>query len=177
MSILTEFRVWPPGDRDWRYWLTWLSWYPATGSFFLVGVLDWGSLDVVPLSGRIAGAVVTLIGLGITFEAILELGVSVTNGLEGQLQTGGLYQYSRNPRYVGDILLTAGWAMVTDSLLTLVVGIAFVVYHLLLPFAGEGWLRQQSGAVYERYRSEGPPFWAYRQEKLDSLGHPPDIMW
>lgn len=157
-SIMTEFRVWPPGERDWRYWLTWVNWYPATAAFLIVGVLDWGSLNAVPLSGRIAGAVVALVGLGITFAAIRRLGVSETEGLEGELRTGGLYQYSRNPQYVGDIVSAIGWVILTDSRLAMIIGTTFVLYYLLLPFAEEPWLREQFGRDYEMYRREVPRF-------------------
>jgi hypothetical protein len=40
VSIVSEFRLWPPGDRDWRYWLPWVNWYAATAAFIFVGVLD-----------------------------------------------------------------------------------------------------------------------------------------
>lgn len=157
-SIVTEVRFWPPGERDWRYWLTWLHWYPATAAFILVGVLDWGSLDIVPFGGRIAGVVGVLVGLGITFAAIFELGVSETEGLEGKLHTDGLYRYTRNPQYVGDILSAIGWAAVTDSRFVMIVGATFVLYYLLLPFAEEPWLHEQYGPAYERYCREVPRF-------------------
>lgn len=98
------------------------------------------------------------VGLAITILAILELGVSETEGLEGELETDGLYQYSRNPQYVGDIVSVVGWVAITDSWLTLVIGATFVLYYLLLPLAEEPWLRQQYGSNYERYCRNVPRF-------------------
>lgn len=158
VSIATEVRIWPPGERDWRYWLTWVNWYPATGAFLVVGALDWGSLNAIPIGGRIVGMVAAPVGLAITILAILELGVSETEGLEGELETDGLYQYSRNPQYVGDIVSVVGWVAITDSWLTLVIGATFVLYYLLLPLAEEPWLRQQYGSDYERYCRNVPRF-------------------
>lgn len=158
VSVLTRVRVWPPGDRDWRYWLTWACWYPATAGFVLVGVLDWGSLGTVPLPLRLGGGVLTLAGLALVFAAIRGLGVSETQGLEGELQTGGLYEYSRNPQYVGDLVMIVGWIVATDSTLTVIVGVTYAAYYLLLPLAEEPWLRQEYGEEYAAYRRDVPRF-------------------
>lgn len=158
VTILTRFRVWPPGERDWRYWLTWGCWYPATAGFFLSGLLDWGGAGAVPVPLRIIGGVATVAGVTLAFAAIRGLGVSETTGVDGELQTGGLYRYSRNPQYVGDIVMTVGWVALCDSRLTAVVGLAYACYYLLLPLAEEPWLRQRYGEEYQMYRRNVPRF-------------------
>lgn len=158
VSILTRVRVWPPGEQDWRYWLTWACWYPATAGFFLIGLLDWGSGGLVPAWLRVLGGIVTVAGAGLAVVAIRGLGVSETTGVDGELQTDGLYSYSRNPQYVGDITMTAGWVVASDSRLTALVGVTYACYYVLLPFAEEPWLHDEYGDAYAEYCQDVPRY-------------------
>lgn len=158
VSILTQNRIWPPGERDWRYWLTWACWYPATLGFFATGLLDWNSARLLPRMVQLLGGTVALIGAAVALTAILGLGTNETSGLNGELETGGLYRYSRNPQYVGDLLVTSGWIVASDSHLTAFVGLTYAGYYVLLPFAEEPWLRGKHGEVYEAYLQDVPRF-------------------
>jgi protein-S-isoprenylcysteine O-methyltransferase Ste14 len=156
-SARASVRIWPPGDRDWRYWFMWACWSPATLGLVAVGVLDRGSLGS-PLPVRVAGAGVTVVGVWLALSAARELGVTRTTGLGGTLRTGGWYRYSRNPQYVGTMVATVGWLLATDSRLAALVGGTSVLYHLSLPFAEEPWLRDRHGAAYRRYADRVPRF-------------------
>jgi protein-S-isoprenylcysteine O-methyltransferase Ste14 len=89
---------------------------------------------------------------------VRDLGLSQTDGLDGELRTDGVYRYTRNPQTVGDLLVHPGLIALTDSQLVLLVGTTFVCYSLLLPFAEEPWLRQQHGDRYEDYCRRVPRF-------------------
>ncbi len=158
ISIVSGFRIWPPGERNWCYRFTWMFWYPATVAFIAVGFTDWESLFIIPPALRIAGTAATLLGLIITFWAISGLGLSESSGLQGKLRTKGLYRYTRNPQYVGDILSAAGWSVITGSLGVLVIAVTASLYYFLLPFSEEPWLREQYGKSYDKYFREVPRF-------------------
>lgn len=158
VSIETSFHVWPPGERDWRYWFTWVCWYPATAGFFLTGILDWGSAGIIPNSLRLLGGIAGLVGAALAIVAIRGLGTAETTGVEGELQTECLYKYSRNPQYVGDIVMTVGWVAISDSQLAAIVGVTYAFYYVLLPFAEEPWLYKEYGEVYAEYRQDVPRY-------------------
>ncbi|MBI3061806.1 MAG: isoprenylcysteine carboxylmethyltransferase family protein [Deltaproteobacteria bacterium] len=69
-----------------------------------------------------------------------------------RLVVRGLYQYTRNPMYVGVLTLLIGWTVMFQAttllIYTFCVGIAF---HLFVVFYEERRLRQQFGAEYHDY--------------------------
>lgn len=72
-----------------------------------------------------------------------------------RLVVRGLYQYVRNPMYVGVMIVLAGWNMLyrTDSLLNYTIGV-FVFFNLLVFFYEEPNLQRLFGEEYSDYRSK-----------------------
>ena len=72
-----------------------------------------------------------------------------------RLVTVGLYQYSRNPMYVGVLLIVAGWALAFRSA-TIGWYALFLVaaFHVRVVFFEEPWLARAHGAEFEAYRSK-----------------------
>ena len=70
------------------------------------------------------------------------------------LVTSGLYRYSRNPMYIGVLLILAGWALVTGAAVlgyyALVVAVAF---HLRVLLYEEPVLARLFGAAWKTYNS------------------------
>jgi protein-S-isoprenylcysteine O-methyltransferase Ste14 len=79
------------------------------------------------------------------------LSIHSSLGLKGKLITHGPYKYSRNPQYLGDILIFLGIVLISNSLLTLITGIFGILWNILTPFAEEPWLLERFGKVYEDY--------------------------
>jgi protein-S-isoprenylcysteine O-methyltransferase Ste14 len=156
-SVHTSLRVWPPGDRDWRYWFLWACWLPATAGLVLVGVLDAGTLGL-PHSLRLVGAVAVVVGGLVAAAAVRALGATRTSGLAGPLRTDGVYRHSRHPQYVGGVVATVGWVLLTGSALAAVAGAAYAAAHLALPVAEEAWLRDRFGDDYRTYAARVPRF-------------------
>lgn len=64
----------------------------------------------------------------------------------------GLYQYVRNPIYLGALLVVLGWALYRSSLAVLVYSAALALgFHLFVVFVEEPTLRRQFGESYECY--------------------------
>jgi protein-S-isoprenylcysteine O-methyltransferase Ste14 len=66
----------------------------------------------------------------------------------------GLYRYSRNPMYVGVLLVLFGWAAAFASRGHLTYAVVMcVVFHLRVVFYEEPWLSGTHGAEWTRYRA------------------------
>ena len=69
----------------------------------------------------------------------------------------GLYRFSRNPMYVGVLLILASWAVGWRSSLLgwYALGVA-VAFHLRVIVGEEPWLARTYGAVWAEYRARVP---------------------
>ncbi len=69
----------------------------------------------------------------------------------------GLYRYTRNPMYVGVIILVAGWALRLGSpVLAGYMAVLMVAFHLRVVMAEEPWLQRQFGDAWSAYSAEVP---------------------
>ncbi len=124
---------------------------------------------VVPLvllraPGRAAltldGVIVAGIGIGVLLWCVREFYVAGRGTLAPwsppkHLVTSGLYRYSRNPMYVGVLLIVAGWALGFRSA-TIGWYALFLVaaFHVRVVFFEEPWLARTHGAEFGAYRSK-----------------------
>ena len=120
----------------------------------------------IPSSPVIANEKVTLMaGLVTIFSGILVR--SVTVGLdyivrggknrrvyaEG-LVTGGIYTICRNPMYLGNILLVAGFSIMADSLLfTVIFFPLFILFYIAIIKAEEDFLYKKFGAEFLNFKN------------------------
>ncbi|WP_263789998.1 methyltransferase family protein [Salinibacter sp.] len=161
------FRIWPPPGREtWQYRLTWTLFDIGAVGFLVVGGLDAGSLGLTQWlaeSGTlIVGSALFAFGTALASYAMGYLGRQGALGLEAGLVTDGPFALSRNPGYLGDLILIAGYTILTDSRLAGIVGLAAAVWFVLAPFAEEPWLEERYGEAYRRYKERCPRFigWA-----------------
>jgi len=88
---------------------------------------------------------VLLLGLGVCFAGVLSFHRARTtvNPMQPQqasvLVESGIYQYSRNPMYLGFAIILAAWALALGSPLTLLGVVAFVLYMNRFQIAPEEW--------------------------------------
>jgi protein-S-isoprenylcysteine O-methyltransferase Ste14 len=152
-------RVWPPPGRDsWQFRFVWIGFALAAGAMIALGVADWNGLGLPRLPRLAVGGLLVVAGLSVAFRAIARLSWHQSLGLQGELRTGGLYRFSRNPQYVGDMAATAGWAVLTGSGFVAGVAAAAVAWYALLPLLEEPWLERRYGDAYRRYRARVPRF-------------------
>lgn len=158
-----SLRIWPPSGRDtWQYRLTWTLFTLSFVGFLVVGGLDAGSLGLRRWLGEggtlILGSMLFMGGTALASYAMGFLGLRGALGLEAELVTEGPFALSRNPGYVGDLLLIVGFVLLTDSRLAGVVGVVGALWFLLAPLAEEPWLEEQYGDAYRRYKERHPRF-------------------
>ena len=152
-------RVWPPPARDsWQYRVVWVLTDAAALGILAVGVLDWSTFAFahwlrLPIGGGLAVA-----GLALALWGVRTLGIHRSLGLKDALVQAGPYRFTRNPQYVGDIVLLLGWAIVCNSLRTWIVSALAAAWFALTPFTEEPWLRKQYGEAYDAYRRRVPRY-------------------
>ncbi|WP_263784378.1 methyltransferase family protein [Salinibacter grassmerensis] len=161
--VVEAVQVWPPlGRRTWTYRLTWTLFAVACVGFLVVGGMDAGSLGLARWIGEavttILGSTLVVGGTALASYAMGRLGLRGCLGLNAELVTDGPFAVSRNPGYVGDLILIAGYVLLTDSGLAGIVGAVGAVWFLLAPLAEEPWLEEQYGASDRRYRQRCPRF-------------------
>ena len=114
---------------------------------------------VMGLDGTlIIGSTLFMGGTTIASYAMGYLGLRGCLGLEAELVTEGPFAVSRNPGYVGDLLLMAGYVILTDSRLAGIVAAGAALWFLLAPLAEEPWLEEQYGDAYRCYKERHPRF-------------------
>lgn len=121
-------------------WTT-LDWPPVWTAAAVV--LSWVASLVMPWPilgtlGMVAGAVLALAGLGLMAAAVHEMQKARTTVIPRRpptaLVTSGIFEWSRNPIYLGDLLVAAGamlwfqvpWALPMTGVLALVLRSRFI---------------------------------------------------
>lgn len=147
-------RLWPPL----RYtaltpFFVWVPTFTLFGVLIALGVMGWGELPIYAWLRFGLGMPLILIGNIAVWSEVLHFGVPQTGGAVGHLRTEGLYRYSRNPQYMADIVMVAGWMLLSAAPLVLLVGSAAITVLLAAPFSEEPWLRDRYGSDFVTYAS------------------------
>lgn len=83
-----------------------------------------------------------------------------------KLVRGKLYQFSRNPMYVGIFLFILGEAFWFGSTALLVYAtVVWLFFHLTIVFVGEPHLRKKIGATYDEYCRAVPRWIGFRKKQ------------
>jgi protein-S-isoprenylcysteine O-methyltransferase Ste14 len=151
-------RIWPPiTQKSWQQYLM-LFLFNSTAIFIiLLGLIDWGS-DDFPNWFFLPGLIAWILGNVFSIWALSHLGLKSTSGIPGEFIKDGPYKYSRNPQYTGFILSLFGWALITKSVITLIVSFSACIPLLIVPFVEEPWLLSSYGEDYREYMKTVPRF-------------------
>lgn len=106
------------------------------------------------------GIVIAGLGAMVAFAAQMSMGTSwrvgVAHGAVGDLVSGGLYRYSRNPTFVGQFALLAGVALAVPAVPTISAPGLFLWSAILQVRSEEAVLRAAAGSDYDRYAAAVP---------------------
>ncbi len=156
-------RIWPPPRRrSWQYIYTWGLTLISFAGILALGFLGWNSFVLehclrVPIGfGLIVGSIVLVVW------AVRTLGLHASQGLGGTLVEDGPYRFTRNPQYVADIAMLAGFAILANSTYAWITCLLGMVWFVLAPFTEEPWLRAQFGIEYDLYMKRVPRFLSFK---------------
>jgi protein-S-isoprenylcysteine O-methyltransferase Ste14 len=160
-----SFRFWPPPSaRSWQFFLSWTVAALVAVFFFFVGLFDFDSFVLPAFRVRSVFAVpLFVMGGGIGAWASAKFPLRTILGLRGRLVTTGPYRFSRNPQYMGDSLLIAGYFVLTNSGMVGVIGLLGVLLNLLAVFTEEPWLEEKYGDAYLEYKRRVPRYLGRRK--------------
>lgn len=145
-------RIWPPpAQQTWQYYLVWLLTLLSFGGLVTVGLLDWNSLDWPATLRWPSGLLMIIGGNLLAWAGVRQLSLKTTSGSKGPLVTDGLYRHSRNPQYLGDILIIGGWVLLSASMWVIPLCLGAIAAFVLTPFAEEPWLENLHGDDYREY--------------------------
>lgn len=120
-------------------------------------------LAAEPLRAVAAGLLVSLTGQ-VVRVATIGLKYIIRGGRNRRiyaedLVTEGLYAHSRNPMYVGNLLIMTGVAIASNSLTTIAIALPlFLLVYCAITAAEEDFLRGRFGAPFEDYCRAVPRF-------------------
>lgn len=108
----------------------------------------------------LTGIFIAGLGAMIAFAAQMSMGTSwrvgVARGAVGDLVSGGLYRYSRNPTFVGQAALLAGVALAVPAIPTILAPVLFLCSAIVQVRSEEAVLRAAAGPDYDRYAAAVP---------------------
>ncbi|HQU69625.1 MAG TPA: methyltransferase [Albidovulum sp.] len=115
------------------------------------------------------GIFVAGLGAMIAFAAQMSMGASwrvgVVSGATGDLVSGGLYRFSRNPTFVGQFALLLGVTLTIPSIPTIVAPLLFFGSAAVQVRSEEAALRKSFGAEYDRYATSVPRWIGLRRRE------------
>ena len=153
-------RIWPPPRRrSWQWVLTWACFSAVCGLNVALLFLDWNAWRFPSSLRFAAGIPVVLLGGLIAVWGVITLGWKNSAGLKDGFVLAGPYRFTRNPQYLGDVMIFVGVSLIANSSFLWVTHALLSFVFVLAPIAEERWLEQQYGQAYREYRRATPRFW------------------
>ena len=116
-------------------------------------VLDWNSWIFRSGLRLLLGVPLVVVGGLLISWGVATLGVGNTSGLKRGFVSAGPYRFTRNPQYLGDMILFAGLSSIANSLYLWIAHALIILAFLIAPLAEETWLEDQYGKVYRDYKN------------------------
>ena len=148
-----EKRIWPPpGRQSWQYMSAWAGFYLVFTSNAALFFLDWNSWILTDVTRLILGIPLSVVGALLLSWGCATLGVANTSGLQRGFISTGPYSFTRNPQYLGDMILFMGLSLVANSTYLWITHALLILVFVITPLAEETWLEEQYGEVYLAYK-------------------------
>ncbi|MCK5053518.1 MAG: isoprenylcysteine carboxylmethyltransferase family protein [Anaerolineales bacterium] len=162
--MLPGFRIWPPPSRrSWQFYYVWTLIDFSYLAYIAIGFFDWNSFILVHWLRFLVGSTLIIGGVGLVIWGLKTLSYQTSLGLSGEFVEAGPYRLSRNPQYVGFILLIIGYAILTDSWMAWICGLIGAGLFGLTPLLEEPWLEEKYGESYKDYKQTVPRFLGRRK--------------
>ena len=157
--LVPDKRIWPPPPRHfWQWVLTCTCCSAVYGLNLALLFLDWNAWRFPSYIRFVTGIPLTLLGGLIVVWGITTLGRKNTFGLKSGFVLAGPYRFTRNPQYLGSVMIFVGVSLIANSLFLWIAHALLSFVYVLAPIAEESWLEQQYGQAYHEYRRDIPRF-------------------
>ncbi len=157
--VFPEKRIWPPLKKwSWQFLLSWLLFFGAVSADVAMMVIDRSAF--LPIGNERLYLSVPIVVVGVLFLGwgILTLGIERTSGVAGEFISTGPYKFTRNPQYIGDMLIFMGMILFSNSFRAAAGFSLLILAFLLMPLAEELWLEEAYGEAYKKYKMITPRF-------------------
>ena len=125
-------------------------------------------LDVVGILVALAGQILRIAVIGYVY--IIRGGKNERIYAE-DLVTGGFFSHSRNPLYLGNILVLLGLFMIHNNPWVYAIGVPFfLIGYVAIVAAEEAYLREKFGAPYDAYARDVPRWFPRLTGLRESIG-------
>ncbi|MBM3603240.1 MAG: isoprenylcysteine carboxylmethyltransferase family protein [Alphaproteobacteria bacterium] len=128
----------------------------------------WTGGEAVALG--LIGVFIAGTGAMLAFAAQMSMGsswrIGVAKGATGAFVSGGLYQFSRNPTFVGQFLLLAGVGLAIPAVPTLLAPLLFLWSASAQVHSEESELKQALGADYSHYLTTVPRWFGLHRRTM-----------
>ena len=153
--IFPRHRLWPVSTLS-LFNQIWVWGLVATlfCCLIFVGIKDWNHFGWPIIVRTVIGGSLLVLSHIVVYSAALGIGIKATSGATAQLRTTGFYRFSRNPQYVGDMVMAIGWVILSASLNALLLASASLIVLILAPFAEESWMYETYGQHYLDYKNK-----------------------
>ena len=119
--------------------------------FFLLIPLYNGTFKLPPM--MIIGGLITVIG-----ALLIILGWIEIYKTKDRLVTKGIYKYSRNPQYLGMLLITFGWIIHWPTILTLMMWPVLLITYYNLSKKEEKLMQEKYPIEFKKFKKKTPMF-------------------
>lgn len=157
--VFPNKRIWPPPKKwSWQYSTTWALFCAGFALNAILVVMDWNTWVIPDEIRFVIGIPIAVIGALWLSWGITTLGVANTSGQKDGFIASGPYCYTRNPQYLGDMILFLGIGFISNSLYSFIVHLLMAIVFLFTPLTEELWLEEQYGEDYCKYKKKTPRF-------------------
>ena len=152
-------RIWPPPKKaSWQFFVTWILFFIIFSLNFILLIIDWNSWMFTSTFRFFIAIPLIILGSMLFSWGIFTLGTKNTSGVKDKFIIQGPYRYTRNPQYLGDIILFLGLTILGNSLYLLITHVLLCLVFIITPWVEEGWLEKQYGEAYRKYKTVTPRF-------------------
>jgi protein-S-isoprenylcysteine O-methyltransferase Ste14 len=152
-------RLWPPpGKSSWQYKVSWILFYGVFGLNCMLIILGWNSWMFTSNLRWIVGVPLVALGSLLLSWGIHTLGTRNTSGIRDGFILSGPYRFTRNPQYLGDMVLFIGLSIISNSLYLWITHLLLILVFLIIPLAEETWLEDQYDENYHEYKNNTSRF-------------------
>ena len=166
--FMPRHRIWPPPSQySWQFIFIWVFEFAAVAGIILIGILDWNSLGWPAWLRWSLGLGLIIGGNILAWVGAQQLGVKTTSGAAGPFVTTGVYRYSRNPQYVGNMVLLVGWIVLSASAWVAPYAVLAIGALAITPLTEEPWLHEKYGDAYRSYCRGTPRYFGLMRSNRD----------